>query len=655
MIKIEQVKMQENNIKLISRLLFIIFNLFLYLLIVYNYVNGNILSVQKSFRFVSILFWLFSIMLHDRKHLNMVLNNICIGRKHLNYILFAIVPVGAFTIAETIYNPIVLEISIYRVFLNYILYLGIQIGLALLFSNNNVAYTVLLIFAWIFGIANHYIVEFKGNPLLPSDLFAYKTAAKVVGNYQFDLSDSIVYGTLLLMLFVCIVLIVPHSKRILNWRKPVFRFISGILWLGGFALIVYNINWREIYNITLNAWSPQESYYENGAIFTFLMESQDLSIATPEGYSKAEVSGYLEDYNSEYYAVQETSTRPSVIVIMNESFSDLTVLGDFETDEYLTSWKNINHFVMRGNAYVSVWGGGTCNSEFEFLTGNSMANLPGSAYPYQMYNFEKVFNLASEFSGKGYKTIAIHPEYRYNWNRAKVYSQYGFDSFVSINEMEYKAYYRYYISDLADFQQVISSYESSEAPVFIFNITMQNHGGYDMESFSDDTEFVQIEKKFRAYEDVIAYLTLIKESDKAFNALLEYFAQVEEPVIICMFGDHQPAVSEEFTAELMGSEEWSLEEQQKLYCVPYIIWSNYDIGIKNIIQDTSLNYLGADILEMAGIYTPYFQFLTGMQKEIPIINRLGYQTSDKAWHSPDETNEIVDRYRKLQYYVLFDE
>lgn len=361
------------------------------------------------------------------------------------------------------------------------------------------------------------------------------------------------------------------------------------------------------------------------------------------------------DYNSEYLAVQETPLSPSVIVVMNESFADLTVLGDFEAEECLSNWKNIENFVMRGNAYASVRGGGTCNSEFEFLTGNSMTNLPGSIYPYQMYNFEKVFNLASEFSRNGYETIAIHPENKYNWNRAKVYSQYGFDSFLSIDEMEFKEYYRYYISDSADFHQIISSYENSEEPVFIFNITMQNHGGYNMESFEEDTEFIQIEKRFRVYEDVISYLTLVKESDKAFNELLEYFAQVEEPVIICMFGDHQPAVDEEFIEELLGSEELSLEERQKLYCVPYIIWSNYDTGTENVIQDTSLNYLGIDILEMAGISSPYSQFLTSMQKEVPAINAQGYQTFDKVWHSFNEENEMVDRYRKIQYYMLFEQ
>lgn len=650
----KQIRKQANTFKRVRILFFIIFDLLLYFKLAYDYVNGSILPARKSFLFTSILFWLFSALLYHRKTVNKILNDIHGAKKYLDYILFIIVPFGAFAVTETAYNPLFFDIPFSRAFLNFIIYMGIQIGLVLIFRNCSVAYSVLLIFAWLFGVANYYVMKFKGNPLLPSDLLAYKTAAQVAGNYQLTLSDSIVFSTLLLMAFMCIVFSVLDQKRLLNWKKAIIGVAAGIAWLGIFVSIVYNINWRGIFNIVLSAWSPQDSYYENGTMFAFLMESQDLLVAAPKGYSKTEVAGYMDGFNSEKTTVPETDSRPSVIVIMNESFADLKVIGDFKADKCLTNWENINQFVMRGNAYASVRGGGTCNSEFEFLTGSSMANLPNSVYPYQMYNFEQVFNLASEFFRNGYETIAIHPENKYNWNRKKVYSEYGFESFLSIDEFEYKEYYRYYISDAADFQQVISSYENSEEPVFIFNITMQNHGGYNIEHFSKDTDFVEIEKKFRLYEDVIAYLTLIRESDKAFTTLLEYFSQVKEPVIICMFGDHQPAIDDEFIEELLDSEELSLEERQKLYCVPYIIWSNYDTGITNVIQDTSLNYLGMDVLEIAGISSPYSQFLTSMQREIPIINALGYQTSDKVWHSFNEENEMVNRYRKLQYYMLFE-
>lgn len=654
MIKMNYFKDKIHILKLLFRTFFILFYLLIYIVIVDSYVDGYILSVRKSFFLVSLSFWLLAVLLFFSKRLRLLIDKMCFNRKYSDYILFVFIPTGAFGVTEIIYNPFLSEVSFSRFFINYILYMGLLIGLQMLLHSHSMAYRTLLLLSWTFGVANYYVMEFKGNPLLPSDVLACKTAVMVVDNYHFRLADSIVYGTLILMLFLCIVSVVPHKKVLYTRKRLIIEAVAGIAWFEIFISIIYSITWKDLFHITLDAWSPQTSYYENGALFTFLMESQELVVTAPEGYSHTEVLEFIAQFDNENQISNTITSQPSVIVIMNESFSDLTVLGDFRADAFLDNWNNISKFIMRGNAYVSVRGGGTCNSEFEFLTGNSMANLSGGGYPYQMYNFDNVFNIASEFAQNGYKTIAIHPENRYNWNRAKVYAQYGFDQFLSIEEIEFKEYYGHYISDMAGFQQIISCYESSTEPVFIFNVTMQNHGGYSTDFFLKDTEFVQVEKRFELFEDVISYLTLIRESDRAFGILLDYFSQVKEPVILCMFGDHQPAVNDEFTKELLESEDDSLEERQKLYCVPYIVWSNYDMDIANITHDTSLNFLGANILEIAGISNPYTRFLINMQKEIPVINMYGYQTADKIWHYPDEANEMLDCYSKLQYYMLFD-
>lgn len=43
------------------------------------------------------------------------------------------------------------------------------------------------------------------------------------------------------------------------------------------------------------------------------------------------------------------------------------------------------------------------------------------------------------------------------------------------------------------------------------------------------------------YPKVDQYLSLIKKSDTALQELIEYYSQVDEPTIICIFGDHQPS------------------------------------------------------------------------------------------------------------------
>ena len=206
---------------------------------------------------------------------------------------------------------------------------------------------------------------------------------------------------------------------------------------------------------------------------------------------------------------------------------------------------------------------------------------------------------------------------------------------------------------------MIEVFESSDCPQFIFNVTMQNHGGYNIKKMAG-VELVELKEAWRGFSDVETYLTLIRESDKAIEGLLEYFRTVDRPVIVCIFGDHQPGVNGLWIEEVMGKtkEQITFEEQQRKYCVPYIIWANYDMGKSPKTLNTSSNYLGALLLDQAGIdRSDYMKFLVQMQKEIPILNAFGYQTKDEVWHSFEETIEVskwIYDYKIVQYNAMFD-
>lgn len=146
----------------------------------------------------------------------------------------------------------------------------------------------------------------------------------------------------------------------------------------------------------------------------------------------------------------------------------------------------------------------------------------------------------------------------------------------------------------------------------------------------------------------------------AIQNLLEYFRKVDEPVVICIFGDHLTSISEEWVEQVTGKEadNLTLEERESRYAVPYMIWANYDTQNQPIEMDTSANYLGALLLEQAGIpRTAYTNFLLQMQEKVPVLNVFGYQTTDGQWHTFDEETEVsewVEQYRMLQYYTMFD-
>ena len=166
---------------------------------------------------------------------------------------------------------------------------------------------------------------------------------------------------------------------------------------------------------------------------------------------------------------------------------------------------------------------------------------------------------------------------------------------------------------------------------------------------------MQVEDKYAGYADVVNYLTMIRESDRAYEDLISYLKDYDKPVIVCMFGDHQPALNDAFVQDITSSYsgDSEIEKTELRYITPYMIWSNYDTGIKQVEKDMSLNYLGANLLDVMGYRTTYTNFLLDMEKEIPIMNVAGYRTKDDVWHSWEESNVYVENYKKVQYYEMF--
>ena len=388
------------------------------------------------------------------------------------------------------------------------------------------------------------------------------------------------------------------------------------------------------------------------------------------------------------YTPSAGETKPNIICIMNESLADLGTLGNLETNEdYMPFIHSLTENTIKGNLSVPVFGAGTSNSEFEFLTGNSISSLPAGCNVYQSYIKSDQASLVSTLKDLGYSRQAYHPYYKDGWNRPAVYNYFGFEKYTAIEDfidndiletykqnndvVEFenllkKTYpdkdmlLRRFVSDAYDYQMVEEMYEQRDTskPFFMFNVTMQNHGGYAA-SYSNFLQDVHITNMEGSYPEANRYLSLVKESDLAFQSLVEYFSQVEEPTVICMFGDHLPSVEDAFYEELLGTslDKLSREQEQSRYSTPFIIWANYDIPEAELGQ-ISANYLSTLVLQTAGLeLTDYNKFLAAMYQEIPVIDTVGYIGADGVYYSHDETSQYTDLlnvYKRLEYNNLID-
>lgn len=523
----------------------------------------------------------------------------------------------------------------------------------------------LCIFSIIFSLTNYFTTTFRGIPILASDLTIMGTAMNVVGNYKYslDLTRTI---TLLGLITWCILLFRVKRLRLPKGKKR----ISAIL---GSAAICFDSFWIMIYtpvmtvtpmHVTVNTFRPIKSYRKNGCVLTFMRSIQLMIIHKPDGYSANAAEKIAAPYRSE--TSSGNAKTPNVIAIMDEAFADLQAVGDFRTSEdVMPLYHSLTKNTVKGFSYVSVFGGQTANTEFEFLTGLSKAFVPASATPYQLYIKSLLPGLTTHLGNQDYQgMLAFHPFRANGYNRDHVYPNLGFSDFISLKDLDVSASdkIRNFVSDAADFQVIIDQYEQakkkSNAPFYLFNVTMQNHSGYDQDFDNLDMP-ISIEEKCDDPE-LKRYLNLIHHSDTALKSLIEYFSKQKDPTVIVFFGDHEPGLSNEVYSKILGKnvEKLSAEENMNLYKTPFLIWANYDIEEQENVN-ISMNYLSTLMLESTGMkLSPFNQFLLDIHKQIPVLTTNGYFGEDGNYYSlKDESSpyyESLRKYQILQYNNLFD-
>ena len=625
-----------------------------------------------------------------------------------NVIFFSIFPIVAFYLMEFYeHNPFE-EVRFMASFFNIILFELIAWILYFVTGRAKWALRVVFIVAMVFGLINHYVMLFRSTPFVPWDIFSIGTATSVASNYDFTPTAGVVGVT---VIFIALIVLMYFVDFRIKWK---FRFrliptVLGILALCLFVNALQDEDFQTDNYLYPFLFTPAYMTKVNGMAVTFAMDLKFVAVDKPDGYSRQKAKELLDSYtgaddNSDEAAASDNSTTideeadidnannnaanntaitdksnyPNIIVVMDEAFSDLSVLGDFDTNTdympFVHSLEKGNENTITGYLNTSVCGGNTADTEFEFLTGNTMAFLPVGSIPYQQYIKSETPSLASYLKSIGYATYAQHPYYGSGWNRDTVYPLLGFDNLSFMQDYFNQRFVRKYISDETSFDKIIETYENKPdgQPAFIFNVTMQNHGGYTDTYYGFDNTVTADKLNNSALDQ---YLSLIKMTDEDLKSLIDYFSNVDEKTIVVFFGDHQPndtVASSVLAANGMDYNNLSNEELKLRYQVPYVIWANYDID-EATGEDTSVNYLAANVLKAAGVPTSDYQsFLLKLKEEYPIISavrtdktagKTANKTSDKVSNKSDKAtgskkkqadSDMLNEYKILQYYRLFD-
>lgn len=508
-----------------------------------------------------------------------------------------------------------------------------------------------LLVCYVFAVAAYYVFLFRGTPLLPWDIMALGTAATVAGNFVYTINKMFVYALIVCAVMLLVTMILKRkNQEKKKWKHTAFEAVVITVGLVFYIVGIYP-------RLEGILWVPQAVYEGRGLLSGFIAHIRYCKSDTVSGYSFEEVESQIANAET----VEATGIEAeNIIVIMNEAFSDLRVINDeIISDEYMPFIDSLEENTIKGNLYVPVFGAQTCDTEFEVLLGASTQYT--SATPYQAVIRTETESLVSYLAERGYYAHAFHPYPATNWNRDKVYNYLGFEEFLDIKaveEMGYEGSYllRTFCSDDADYYKLIQAYEEKgDGKYFMFNVTLQNHSGYDMQY--EDLPITADLSAYGEYPLAETYLSLIKKSDEAFQKLIEYFAGVEEPTLICMFGDHMPKIESEFYSLLYGEKggELTQAEKQKKYITPVIIWANYDIEEK-FIDKISANFLSLEILKAANIdLEGYWSLLNDVYEEYPVLSIPGTIDAEGNYYTTEDVKEeeMIRLQRSIQYYRLF--
>ena len=546
-----------------------------------------------------------------------------------------------------------------------IIIFSLYIWAAALTGSSILGSSFILTLSLIISTISYVKFQYRNEPLFPNELSMIKNFPALFT--MVNLTDIIIssVGLLILILFICIVYrkfsirkTSPLTKHLhYGWR--VTSFILSTLFLfyvsqfnnpGNLVKKYYSSHAEWVsYNQTLN-------YSKNGFISGFLFNLGSIYMEEPPNYSKKSIQNIYEKYTSSAADINKDRLNydidTNLIFIMNETFTDPTVINGFSTDkDPIPYTRQLMKDTLSGNSLALNIGGGTANSEFEALTSISLEPFSPQVYaPFveATDTMNDATSLAKKASSSNLKPTAIHPYLPNLYKRLSVYEDLGFEEFIHSDFMTYtnKIENNPYISDLSAYKETIDTIEKSNKKDFIHLVTMQNHGAY-RDKYSNPS-FITSGTKVK--EDGNGYMEDLHNSDLALEEMIKYIDNQEEDILLVFWGNHLPGI---YPKEI-SSQNSKLSMRE----TPLFFYSNKHDLSGDVGSISPIYYLN-HILEILNIkVNPHEALLYELEQQLPGLLGGIYLENDLDDAVPSKENlskdtlEIYDDYTLLQYDII---
>ena len=489
---------------------------------------------------------------------------------------------------------------------------------------------------------NFYTLQLRGEPFLPWDLAQVSEAAGVASAAGIKIQTSMIVTVVVELALMAGSFFLYRGRHKQRWLP---RVAGSAATAAALCLLIFGVYLQptvcQAIGIVPDAWMQDRYYRYYGVVTGFMTNLSNLEIDKPDNYSEETVDAILDNvdesqkfstsplYPTSYAATtakDEQVKKPTIIYVMNESYWDVSELEQygikFDTD-VSANLHALQQTSAYGRVYSPSFGGGTCDVEFEALTGYSVSFLPSGSKPYQQHVTKPMFALPSYLKTQGYQTAAVHCFWAKYWSRDTAYPNLGLDDFISLEDMHgvTKVRKHYWTSGLVTddsmADQIIGQYEkmkaSSDEPVFLHAVTMQNHTNYNKDNYPDDQRVKVLEHPAGMKASTVGALedfaTGIRDADAMLGKLTAYFSQVDEPVILVFWGDHYNPIDSNYDVYTTTGYASDSSADPRLHQTTLLLWSNYSDAQVDLGTIAAYD-ISPVMMNLYGLQQPlYFQFL----------------------------------------------
>lgn len=504
----------------------------------------------------------------------------------------------------------------------------------------------------ILGLIDSQKMRILNQPLIPGDFLFIRQSLVIAKLYVLPVAGVLILFAL--MLFI----LYRAKKNMYQFSLPVtVRIVVAIAFVTGTTLIVKNHkkvikSLNRYYGINNEYWNQLGNYHKNGVLYTFLLNIASLNIDKPRQYNRENVESIFNQWAKPDTTSTKKQMLPDVIVVLSESFWDITQISPVKLPcDPIRNVRKASKKFPSTRLISPSFGGNTCNAEFEVLTGLSHNYFPPGVMAYNQFITRPVPSLVRVFKENGYRTTGVHTFKQWFWNRTNVYRHFGFDSFISQETMENPEYKGFYISDRELAKQIISTASAKGQPDFIFAISMQNHGPYDLKRYDTLDHQVSTGLGGEADREFNNYFQGLIDADKSFKMLTRYVDTTKTPTLLVFFGDHLPGFSHLY--EKVGCKERISKDTLWSHTTSSAWYANYPL---KQLPDTmiSMFFLPLFITMQTGVSTPvYYKFLNALRETQPLFKLYNEDLVVATNETATTCDSLSQSCRLCVYDVLF--